>query len=214
MRFLFQLLFCVMLSFPVLADYTLAVFGDSLSAGYHLLPKDAFYTQLEKALKEKGYAVSVLHASKSGETTGGGLVRQQGLLDQKPNGVILELGINDSIRGIDLQTMENNLRNLIDNFQGAGIPVLLAGMKADPRKSISHRSEFESVYQRLADEYRLSFYPFFMEGIFKDAGGGNWVSDKVLPDNLHPNPEGVAVIVRGILPVVEDFLKEQGVYPR
>ena len=214
MRVFVQILFCLLLSFPVLADYTLAVFGDSLAAGYHLLPKDAFYTQLENALRTKGYSVSVLHASKSGETTGGGLVRQQGLLNQKPDGVILELGINDAIRRIDLQTTESNLRALIDNFQNRQIAVLLVGMKSTLNRPAAYRAQFEEMYQCLADEYQLHFYPFFMEGIFKDTVGDKLVSDKVLPDHLHPNPEGVAVMVAGILPTVESFLKQQGVYPK
>jgi len=214
MRFLIQILCLVMISFPVFADYKLGVFGDSLSAGYHLLPKDAFYSQLEKALQNKGYDVRVLHASKSGETTGGGLVRQQELLDQKPDGVILELGVNDAIRGIDLQTTENNLRELIDNFQSQQISVLLVGMKSTPNRTASYRTQFEDMYRRLADEYQLSFYPFFMEGIFTDIVGDRLVSDKVLPDHLHPNPEGVAVMTVGILPVVEEFLRQQGIYPK
>ena len=199
-----------MLSVPVLADYTLAVFGDSLSAGYRLLPKDAFYSQLEKALREKGYDVSVLHASKSGETTGGGLIRQQELLDQKPDGVILELGINDAIQNVDLRVTENNLRELIDNFQSQQISVLLVGMKAPLDKSAVYREQFENMYQRLADEYQLPLYPFFMEKMFM---GDNPMREKFLPDGAHPNPEGIAAMTTGVLPIVEEFLKQQGIYP-
>ena len=200
-----------MMSFPVFAEYKLGVFGDSLSAGYHLLPKDAFYSQLERNLKEKGYDVLILHASKSGETTGGGLVRQQELLDQKPDGVILELGINDALQNIDLQTTENNLRELIDNFQGQQMSVLLVGMKAPLNKTAIYRGQFEEMYQRLADEYQLPFYPFFMERMFL---GDKPMEDKFLPDGAHPNPEGVTVMTAGILPTVEEFLKQQGVYPK
>lgn len=214
MRFLVRTVCFLMLSFPVFADYTLGVFGDSLAAGHGLLPKDAFYARLEKTLQEKGYAVSVLHASKSGVTTGEGLVRQQALLDKKPNGVILELGINDAMRGIDLQTTENNLRVLIDNFSANQIPVLLVGMKSTPNRSAAYRRQFEEMYQRLSDEYQLYLYPFFMEGIFTDIVGDQLISDKVLPDHLHPNPEGVEVMTMGILPTVEAFLQQQGVYPK
>ena len=211
MRFLIQILCLAMISFPVFADYKLGVFGDSLSAGYHLLPKDAFYSQLEKALQNKGYDVRVLHASKSGETTGGGLVRQQELLDQKPDGVIWELGINDALQNIDLRVTENNLRELIDNFQGQQISVLLVGMKAPLDKPVVYREQFDEMYQRLADEYQLSFYPFFMERLFT---GGKPMRDKFLPNDVHPNPEGVAITTAGILPVVEEFLRQQGIYPK
>ena len=195
--------------------YRLAVFGDSLAAGYQLPQKSAFYTQLNQALTDKGYDVSVIHASRSGETTAGGIKRQKKLIDKKPNGVILELGINDAIRNVDLKKTEENLKTLIENFQNNDIPVLLAGMKSVPTQPLRYREQFEEMYRDLAHSYQLTFYPFFMKGVINTSVAKlNLTSDKLLSDHLHPSPKGVQIMVENILPTVEQFLKKQGVTPK
>jgi acyl-CoA thioesterase-1 len=214
MRFCF-LIFCLFLSSVSWAsDFKLMVFGDSLAAGYRLPKKEAFYTQLEESLKNKGYRVVVVNASRSGETTAGGVKRQKSAIAQKPDAVLLELGVNDAIRNRPINETRHNLQTLIEAFQKNKIPVLLVGMQATPNRPISYRQQFTKMYQELADQYDLILYPFFMDGIFK-AGFGSVmpVSDKVLGDNVHPNAVGVRVMVDNILPTVDRFLRQQGVYP-
>ena len=213
MRFLLIALFSLSLSIPTWAEYTLAVFGDSLSAGYRLPQKDSFYAQLEKALRTKGYDVRVLNASKSGETTTGGVRKVSALLSNAPDGVILELGINDSFHNTPIATIKNNLKSLIESFQNHRIAVLLTGMKTTPNKSAAYQQQFEEMYQDLATEYSLELYPFFMDGVFDTLNLQKIPpqNDKLLSDGLHPNAHGVSLMVRGILPTVERFLTQQGV---
>ncbi|MBQ7412832.1 MAG: arylesterase [Alphaproteobacteria bacterium] len=216
MKFLWILLISLLIGMPAGAvPYRLAVFGDSLAAGYRLPEKSAFYTQLNQALTDKGYDVSVIHASRSGETTAGGVKRQKALIDKKPDGVILELGINDAIRNIDLKKTEKNLKTLIENFQSNGIPVLLVGMRSIPTRSSAYQEQFEKMYHDLAVSYRLTFYPFFMDGVINTTVVGiNLTSDKLLPDHLHPSAKGVQIMVENILPTIEQFLKKQGIKPK
>ena len=215
MRFILTFLIFVMVSVSSFADYTLVVFGDSLSNGHRLPKSDAFYTQLEGTLKSKGYSVRVLNASKSGETTAGGVRKVDALLSQKPDGVILELGVNDSFRNTPISAIKGNLQSLIDTFKDHQIPVLLVGMKTTPNKSATYQGQFEEMYRELADENNLILYPFFMDGIF-DVSDMNFgqQNDYLIPKDIHPNAQGVAVMVRGILPTVERFLIEQGIFPQ
>lgn len=204
-------------SMPVLARdaYKLMVFGDSLSAGYRLPKEDSFAGQLQTALTESGYMqVVVINNSKSGETTAGGLRRQKQAIEQKPDGVILELGINDVLRGVRIETIQENLSKLITNFQKAGISVLLAGMQAPPITEPVYANRFSAIYKVLAQKHHVMLYPFFMRGIF-EAAGNQYESavPYLLPDRAHPRAEGVALMVEDILPIVEKFLNRAGIHP-
>jgi len=216
MRFVLVCALCVMASVSAFADYTLAVFGDSLSAGYKLPVRDSFYAQLERALREKKYNVKVLNASKSGETTVGGLRKVTGLLAQKPNGVILELGINDSFGNVPIVSIRDNLQKLIDQFQNHQIEVLLVGMKTLPNKAVTYQKQFEEMYRQLATQNKLELYPFFMDGIFKPDALWNLTqkNENLLPNDVHPSAKGVAIMVRGVLPTIEKFLNRQGIFPK
>ena len=211
--FLSVLCICLLAVFPAFAEsYRLAVYGDSLSAGYRLQPQDAFHTQLEKALQKHGYDVEVLNLSRSGETTWGGVQRLQSLINQKPNGVILELGINDAIRNMALPSTEQNLKTIITRLRENKIPVLLVGMKSVPTRQPTYQQNFEQMYRDLAREYNLVFYPFFMAGIIDTFLGQAVVpSANFLSDNMHPSAKGIQIMVENILPTVERFLKENGV---
>lgn len=216
MRFLLTVLLCLIISVSGKADYVLAVFGDSLSAGYRLSPKDSFYAQLEQALKEKGYAITVLNASKSGETAAGGRRKVNRFLDLNPDGVILELGVNDTFQNTPISTIQKDLSDLINAFQNRQIPVLLVGMKTFPNKPIAYQQQLEEMYQVLAAEHQIPLYPFFMDGVFNSDffGNLNHQNDNLLPNDIHPSAKGVSIMVRGILPTVEHFLNQQGLWPQ
>lgn len=197
------------------APYRLMVFGDSLSAGYQLKKNESFAVQLQQALIDSGFAhVRVINNSRSGETTTGGLKRLSDAIEQRPNGIILELGINDILHGESIPVITKNLSDLIQNFQSNHMAVLLAGMKAPPITEPVYAQQFEQMYQSLAKKYHIRLYPFFMQALFENAGGRYENALPYLkPDKVHPTNEGVSLMVKHILPTVISFLKQQGISP-
>ncbi|SIR37640.1 arylesterase [Bosea sp. TND4EK4] len=177
----------------------LVALGDSLTAGYNLPASAAFPVVLEKALREKGVAVDIVNAGVSGDTTQGGLERLDWSVPDGTDGVILELGANDALRGIDPALPRQALEAIVTRLKARNIPVLLAGMYAPRNLGAEYTRRFDAIFPELAQRYGLVLYPFFLEGI---AG------DKALnqADGLHPTAEGVKVIVRNILPSVERFI--------
>jgi acyl-CoA thioesterase-1 len=170
-------------------------FGDSLTAGFGLGPGEGFVPQLERALAEEGVAASVIDAGVSGDTTAGGLARLDWALVDRPDLVILELGANDMLRGVDPAVTRANLDQMLAKLRGTGARVLLAGMRAAPNLGAEYAAEFEAIYAELSAKYRVPLYPFFLEGVATEPSLNQ-------PDGLHPNAAGVAEIVRRILPQV------------
>ncbi len=224
-----RILICILVSFllvcgfkPVSAQnalqekfYNFLIFGDSLSAGYRLGKTESFAAQLQKALDTAGYKqVRVINVSQSGRTTAGGLNNISKALNRKPNAVLLELGINDVLHGFPVTTIEQNLSQIIQKFQKADIPVLLAGMKAPPITEPIYAQQYEKMYKTLAQKYHLTLYPFFMQGIFEAAGNQyHNAAPYLMSDKAHPKQEGIALMVQHIFPMVQLFLKQQKVYP-
>ncbi|WP_459825202.1 arylesterase [Desulfomicrobium salsuginis] len=174
-------------------------FGDSLTAGYGLPADQSFAAQLERRLRDMGRDVRVTNAGVSGDTTAGGLARLAWSLEDKPHLVVLELGANDGLRGLDPVRMRDNLDAMIRQCLEAGARVILAGMRAPVNWGLEYRKQFDDVFPELADEHDLALYPFFLEGVVRDPS-------LVLDDGLHPNAAGVARIVDGILPLVTQEL--------
>ncbi|MBD9558195.1 arylesterase [Ensifer sp. ENS03] len=174
-------------------------FGDSLMAGYQLPPEDAFPARLEKALKEKGFDVTIANAGVSGDTSSGGLARIDWSVPDGTKGVILELGANDALRGIAPEETRKNIEAMITRLKDRGIAVLLAGMMAPPNMGADYAARFNPIYPELAKKYGLELYPFFLDGVVTDA-------KLKLEDGMHPNGDGVGVMVEKALPVVERFL--------
>jgi acyl-CoA thioesterase I len=173
--------------------------GDSLTAGY-LLPADQGFTAvLEKALRQAGHNVTVVNAGVSGDTAAGGLARLDWALADGADGVILELGANDMLRGMDPNQTRRALEAIMDRLAARKIKVLIAGMRASPSLGEDYRRAFDQIYPDLATKYKVPLYPFFLQGVATDRS-------LTLPDGLHPNPAGVARIVAGILSEVESFL--------
>jgi len=200
---LFQALLLVMATPAQAREVLILAFGDSLSAGYGLKPQDSFPAQLQTALRKQGMPVRVHNGGVSGDTTTAGRGRLGWVLTglkAKPDLVILELGANDMLRGQPPALARANLDAMIADLKRRKIPVLLAGMKASYNLDRRYRTEFDGIYPLLARKHGVRLYPFFMEGV-----AGNRAL--LLPDQMHPNAKGVAVIVKRILPSVKASLK-------
>ena len=177
-------------------------FGDSLTAGYGLPDlKDSFPAQLERALQEKGHNVIVMPGGVSGDTTTGGLNRLEWALAAEPDAVIVELGANDGLRAIDPALTKENLRAIVRRIRRDSLPVLFAGMMVPPNLGRDYGDRFNAVFPEIAKETGVLFYPFFLDGVAGDTALNQ-------EDRMHPTAEGVAVIVDGILPVVERLIAQ------
>ncbi len=189
---------------PALAAKTIRilVLGDSLTAGYGLPADQAFPARLEAALRARGHAVRLINAGVSGDTTAGGRARLDWALTERPEIVIVELGANDGMRGVDPRTTRANLDDILTRLKSKGVRVLLAGMLAPPNLGEEFGREFNAVFPGLARRHGVAFYPFFLDGVVARHGLNQ-------PDGLHPNARGVAVIVDRILPYVVRLLKSR-----
>jgi acyl-CoA thioesterase I len=173
--------------------------GDSLMAAYQLEAAQGFPAQLQKALKDQGFDVEVADAGVSGDTTSGGLARLDWSVPDGTDLVILELGANDALRGVDPKETGANLRAMIEKLKARNITVVLAGMLAPPNMGEAYTSAFGGIFPNLSKEFGLPLIPFFLEGV---AG----MPELQLDDRMHPNPEGVKKMVENALPVVKEAL--------
>jgi acyl-CoA thioesterase-1 len=174
-------------------------FGDSLTAGFGLPPDKSFPAQLEAKLKREGRALRIVNAGVSGDTTAGGLARLDWALADAPDIVILELGANDGLRGVEPKIVAANLDKIVSRLKAKGIVVLLAGMRAPPNMGRAYGRDFDAVFPELAKRHNLAFYPFFLEGVAS-------VPKLNLPDGIHPTAEGIALIVEGIAPLLAKLI--------
>lgn len=178
-------------------------FGDSLYAGYGVNQDESFPAQLEKALSAKGLKVSVHNAGVSGDTTAAGLQRLAFALDglpRKPDLVILGLGGNDMLRGISPDQTASNMEAMLKELEKRDIEVVLTGMIAAPNLGQDYASRFNPIFTRLSEKYDAALYPFFLDGVITDP-------KLMLPDGIHPNPQGIAKVVAGISNMVAGELK-------
>jgi acyl-CoA thioesterase I len=174
----------------------IVAFGDSLTAGYGLPANAAFPAKLERALAAKGIATEVTNAGVSGDTTSGGLARLDWSIPDGTEAVILELGANDALRGVDPKLTRGALEAMLDRLKARHIPVLLAGMLAPRNLGPDYATAFDAIYPDLAKKYGAMLYPFFLDGVAADPKLNQ-------RDGLHPTAAGVDVIVAKILPDVE-----------
>jgi len=177
----------------------MVVLGDSLSAGLGLSAPAAFPARLQKALQSKGIAVDMINAGVSGDTSSGGRDRLDWSVPEGTQAVILELGANDALRGIDPKVTRSALTDILTRLKARGISVLLCGMLAPPNYGADYSARFNAIYPDIARQFGVPLYPFFLEGAATEARLNQ-------PDGLHPTAEGIDVIVKNILPTVEAFL--------
>jgi acyl-CoA thioesterase I len=189
-------------SFPAQAQdrpVRIVVLGDSLSAGRGLPGTEAFPAKLARALKAQGIAVDIANAGVSGDTASGGLARLDWSVPQGTDAVILQLGANDALRGVDPTITRDALDQIMRRLKERGIEVLLAGMLAPRNLGNAYTRSFDSIYPELAEKYGALLYPFFLDGVATLARLNQ-------RDGVHPNADGVNVIVQGILPKVEELV--------
>jgi acyl-CoA thioesterase-1 len=177
----------------------IVAFGDSLTAGYRLKPTDAFPAQLEAALRARGHKVEVVNAGVSGDTTAAGLDRFAWAVPTDADGVIVELGANDALRGLSPAKARENLDRILTMIRAQKQEILLAGMQAPRNLPRDYVSGFDTIFPDLAAKHGALLYPFFLERIVMKAQFN-------LDDGIHPNAKGVAEIVTGILPKAEELL--------
>ena len=180
----------------------LLILGDSLTAGYGLPREQGFPARLSAALAAAGRPVSLIEASVSGDTSAAARARLDWTLNgpEQPDAAIVELGANDALRGMPPEQMRVNLAAILDAFKARGIPVLLAGMHAPRNLGEAYIREYDAAFADLAKSYDVVFYPFFLDGVVLDPSLNQ-------ADGIHPNAQGVDIIVKRIMPSVEALLK-------
>jgi acyl-CoA thioesterase-1 len=174
-------------------------FGDSLMAGFGLPPDDAFPVRLQQKLAAAGITAEVINGGVSGDTTAGGLARLDWALSDKPDYVLVELGANDMLRGVDPKLTYANLDAMLTRIAASGAKIMLLGMKAVPNWGAEYRRDFDAIFPTLAEQHHVPLYPFFLDGVAADSSLNQ-------ADGLHPNAEGVAILVDRIAPYVESLL--------
>ena len=177
----------------------MVVLGDSLSAGLGLSATAAFPVRLQKALSDKGIKVDMINAGVSGDTSSGGRDRLDWSIPEGTEAVILELGANDALRGIDPAVTRAALTDILTRLKARRIAVLMCGMLAPPNYGSEYAARFNAIYPELSKSFGVPLYPFFLEGVAADAKLNQ-------ADGLHPTAEGIDIIVKNILPTVEAFL--------
>ena len=200
-RLLAALVLAALLAAPAGAqERVIVAFGDSLTAGQGVPAQQAYPALLAARLRAEGYPYRVVNAGVSGDTTAGGLRRVDRALRLGPEVVILELGINDALRGQDLETVRSNLHQLVERFQSAGVRVLIAGMRLPPNYGAGYGATFQRLYEEVARKRGAALMPFFLDGVAGDPRLNQ-------PDGVHPTAEGYRLIVDRLWPYLRPLLR-------
>lgn len=178
---------------PASAPVKIVALGTSLTAGYGLEQGQGFVPQLAASLKSEGLNIELENAGVSGDTSAGGLARLDWSINDDVDAVIVELGSNDALRGFEPYQTRENLTAILEALKARNLPVLLTGMLAPPNLGEEYGEEFATIYPDLAASYDVLFYPFFLEGVAAEAALNQ-------ADGIHPNADGVKVIVEAITP--------------
>lgn len=182
-------------------ETVIVALGDSLTAGFGVVSNNSFPVRLEASLRAAGVNARVVNAGVSGDTSAGGLARLDWVLADIPDLVIVELGANDGLRGLDPADMEANLDAILARLAGKGVAALLTGMQAPPNMGRVYGNTFKGVFPRLAKRHAVVFYPFFLDGVAAQPALNQ-------RDGIHPNAAGVSVIVERFTPFVLRALAE------
>jgi acyl-CoA thioesterase I len=184
---------------PAAAPVRIVALGDSLTSGHRLPRSEAYPARLQAALAEEGVAAVVFNHGVSGDTSSGGLRRLSAALDDRPDILIVALGVNDGLRGVPVTQVRRNLETIIETAQARGVTVVLCAMEALPLYGWQYTVDFHNLYMALADKYKLTLVPFLLMGVLGNA-------DLMSPDGIHPNTAGAQVIASAILPYVRPLM--------
>ena len=187
-------------------EITIAALGDSLTAGYGLATDDGFVPQLQAWLMAEGFDVTIINAGVSGDTTAGGLSRVAWTLTPEVDAMIVALGGNDYLRGLDPAVSRANLEGILAAGKDAEVDMLLVGLEVGANYGADYKAQFEGMYQLLADDYGVPLYPDFAAGLRAEAGDREGMRAFLQPDGIHPNKEGVTAIVAAIGPSVLELI--------
>ena len=182
-------------------ERVLVAFGDSLTSGLGVPVDQTYPALLGERLRREGYAYKVVNAGVSGDTTAGGLRRVDWALRLKPEIVILELGVNDALRGQNLASVRANLDQLVARFQAAGARVLVAGMRLPPNYGTPYADDFYRLFSEVARARNAPYLPFFLEGV-------GAIPRLNQPDGIHPTAEGYALVVEHLWPFLVPLLRK------
>jgi len=196
---LFTFLFMTLVSAIPVSATTILALGDSLTAGYGLDAGHAMPDVLQAALKKDGKDVTIINAGVSGDTAVQGAARLDWALTDDVKAIILELGANDALRGLPPEQTDKALREIMDKAKAKNLPVLILGMKAPPNMGADYQTKFDAIYPKLASDYGAALYPFYLDGVAAQPQLNQ-------PDGIHPNDQGVAIIVPKLLPFVEQLV--------
>ncbi len=187
-------------------EIVVAALGDSLTAGYGLVPSQGFVAQLDGWLEEQGLAVEMRNAGVSGDTTAGGLARVDWTLTDDVDGMIVALGANDYLRGLDPSLTRANIRGILEAAAAKDVPVMLVGLDVGNNYGPDYKAAFDAIYTDLAVEFGAPLYPAFFAALVAASGDGT-ITPFMQADGLHPSAEGVALIVADMGPMVANFIR-------
>lgn len=192
----------ITMALPVTAEAPkVVVLGDSLAAGLHLPSNEAWPAVLANLLAQEELGINLVNAGVSGDTTAGGLARMDWLLRQEPDLMIVELGGNDGLRGIALESIEANLRAILKKLDDKGVDAMLLGMKLPTNYGAEYTTGFEQLFARIAEDTNTPFVSFLLEGVAMDPALN-------LPDGLHPNTAGHRILAQNVLPTLRPLVRE------
>lgn len=174
----------------------IVAFGDSLTAGLGLAPEDSYPALLQNLLLDEGFPYRVINEGVSGDTSATALARVDTIASEHAELALVAIGANDGLRGLPVDEMEKNLREIIRRFQASGSRVALAGMRIPPNMGAEYVKDFEAVFPRVAQDMDIPLLPFLLEGVAADP-------DLNQDDGIHPNEEGARMVAK----LVADFVK-------
>jgi acyl-CoA thioesterase-1 len=183
------------------AEETIAVLGDSISAGFGVTPEEAYPARLQERLRREGYDYRVVNAGVSGDTTAGGLRRVDWVLRARPSIAIVALGGNDGLRGLSVVAMRANLEQIVERLQAAGAQVLLTGMRVPPNYGDAYAREFAAAFPAVAAKTGAALMPFLLDGVAADGQLNQ-------ADGIHPNARGQAIIAERLWPYLKPLLRK------
>lgn len=181
--------------------------GDSLTAGYGLIDAQGFVPRMREYLEAAGLDVRLVNAGVSGDTTAGGLSRVAWSLNPSTDALIVALGGNDLLRGLDPESARDNLEGILEVAQKNGLEVLIVGMEAPGNYGPEYKAEFDAIYPELAEAYDALYFPRFFEGLYTDGESPADIRHLMQPDGIHPSAEGVDLIVEAMGPAVVELVE-------